>query len=445
MFSQFYSFGSGYRGKLGHGTQDTLESPKLVEALQGRRVTSVSCGAWTTLLLLDNGEVWGMGLARNGRLPLANPDSLDSVSSFGSKSVQFVDVPTKLETGGRRIRQVAAGGYHLLMLSEEGELLACGSNQNGQCGCERRGINHEQFIMTPRVVPYSSETSDPNEGIKNIYASWKTSGFITFGGDAYLFGLNCCSQLSGTFMDRVTPTLVQIIDQSLGGDGDHEGTTVKRRVLKMALGQMHTALLSEDGLVYTMGSPANGRLGYRIGPDQRYQSTPKCIDALRKHKVIDISSGFCHTVALTTQGQVFAWGSGSEGQTGTGSLDSGIYTPQRVVLDQPVTRISSGGFCTVFVTESQDLWYTGLEFKATMADREEQDDIVISQDVISSVPRKLQLPRSSASPSAVSHSAHVSVGGSHVAILIVRDWERHMQFMLSKSSSSRDVEVVCRV
>jgi len=42
--------------------------------------------------------------------------------------------------------------------------------------------------------------------------------------------------------------------------------------------------------------------------------------ALHEHKIRDVSCGMAHTLVLTNEGVVFAWGSGSDGQLGLGVL-----------------------------------------------------------------------------------------------------------------------------
>ena len=48
---------------------------------------------------------------------------------------------------GRRVAQVAAGGYHSLFLTEGGAVLSCGSGGSGQLG---HGDKKDQLV--PKVV-----------------------------------------------------------------------------------------------------------------------------------------------------------------------------------------------------------------------------------------------------------------------------------------------------
>ena len=63
---EVYSFGLGSGGPLGHGNQDDVFEPRLVEALQGVRVVAVAAGGEAyqgarSLMLSDTGDVYSCG------------------------------------------------------------------------------------------------------------------------------------------------------------------------------------------------------------------------------------------------------------------------------------------------------------------------------------------------------------------------------------------------
>ena len=62
------SFGCGAQGRVGHGDQQHQRAPKVIEALQGRRVVQVSSGDLHSLVRLEGGEVLSFGWGRYGSL-----------------------------------------------------------------------------------------------------------------------------------------------------------------------------------------------------------------------------------------------------------------------------------------------------------------------------------------------------------------------------------------
>ena len=62
------SFGYGGFGALGHGDKENQLTPKVVEALRGRRVVAISAGAKQSLVFTDDGAVLSCGSRGNGFL-----------------------------------------------------------------------------------------------------------------------------------------------------------------------------------------------------------------------------------------------------------------------------------------------------------------------------------------------------------------------------------------
>jgi alpha-tubulin suppressor-like RCC1 family protein len=79
----------------------------------------------------------------------------------------------------------------------------------------------------------------------------------------------------------------------------------------VACGGVHTACLTVDGL-YMWGLNDEGQLG--LPPSEaRIVSVPRLMTSARA-TFVSVACGAHHTVALTNNGQVFAWGLNSCGQ-----------------------------------------------------------------------------------------------------------------------------------
>ena len=63
-----FSWGDGEDGKLGHGSCLTLEEPRMVETLKGKRVIDVTCGDSHSAAVTSSGELYTWGLGSYGRL-----------------------------------------------------------------------------------------------------------------------------------------------------------------------------------------------------------------------------------------------------------------------------------------------------------------------------------------------------------------------------------------
>jgi hypothetical protein len=121
-------------------------------------------------------------------------------------------------------------------------------------------------------------------------------------------------------------------------------------VTAIAAGMSHSLALKSDGTVWAWGLGASGQLGdgnfYSSFPNYGV-ATPVQVTGLSS--VISIAGGRDHSLALKSDGKVWAWGAGIKGQLGDGNLYNsppyGVATPILVSsLVQPVSAIVAGSF-----------------------------------------------------------------------------------------------------
>lgn len=65
---QVWSWGDGDYGKLGRGGSDGCKTPKLIEKLQDLDVVKVRCGSQFSVALTKDGQVYSWGKGDNQRL-----------------------------------------------------------------------------------------------------------------------------------------------------------------------------------------------------------------------------------------------------------------------------------------------------------------------------------------------------------------------------------------
>lgn len=154
---------------------------------------------------------------------------------------------------------------------------------------------------------------------------------LTKDGKIFAFGKNTHGQIgNGSTLDQV-----QVIEVKLTITLDARRQI---RVSQIACGSYHSVALSDDGSVYTWGANDKGQLGEgsKIGQNP----TPKRIQM--EDKVIKISCGKHHTLALTEHGEIYTWGSNHHGQLGIGST-SKSRAPVRIEIETRVTDILAHG------------------------------------------------------------------------------------------------------
>ena len=80
-------------------------------------------------------------------------------------------------------------------------------------------------------------------------------------------------------------------------------------------GSYHSGVWTQSGTLFVWGRNSSGQLGTG---DQTDSLAPKLIKSIRGQKVSHVTAGDEHTVALTADGGIFAWGDGKNGQNGHG-------------------------------------------------------------------------------------------------------------------------------
>ncbi|KAF4527744.1 hypothetical protein B566_EDAN014954 [Ephemera danica] len=132
--------------------------------------------------------------------------------------------------------------------------------------------------------------------------------------------------------------------------------TLRIEVLSVACGKNHSLALTSNG-VYAWGSSQFGQLG--VGKTGQ-SPHPRLVEKLTEERVVSISAGQYHSLALTEEGRVFSWGWGVHGQLGHGSIEDEIY-PRLIqgLYDKTVTQIAGAHGHSTVLTSCGEVWAFG--------------------------------------------------------------------------------------
>ncbi|XP_043917756.1 protein RCC2 [Protopterus annectens] len=104
----------------------------------------------------------------------------------------------------------------------------------------------------------------------------------------------------------------------------------------------HNLLITTDGKLWSWGRNDKGQLGH--GDTKRVEA-PKPIDVLESEVVVLAACGRNHTLALTENGTIFAFGENKLGQLGLGNQTDAVPSPAQLVINgQPLVPLCSGTF-----------------------------------------------------------------------------------------------------
>jgi alpha-tubulin suppressor-like RCC1 family protein len=251
------------------------------------------------------------------------------------------DVPVPVSAGaipaGVSITQIAAGGSHTLALGSDGHLYAWGENINGQLG---NGTTSGTDSTSPVAV--SAGAIPAGVSITQISAGAFYS--LALGSDGHVYGWG--NNASGNLGNGTTTPVSVSAPVVMSAGAIPTGVTITQ----ISAGQDHSLMLGSDGHVYATGSNAAGELG--DGSATPSSSSPVAVSAgaiPTGVTIIQISAGFSHSLALGSDGHVYAWGSNINGQLGNGTTTSApVNTPVAVSagaipVGVSLTQISAGG------------------------------------------------------------------------------------------------------
>jgi alpha-tubulin suppressor-like RCC1 family protein len=309
-----YSGGGYGNGQL--GTNDSTDrSTPVTTFAGGTNWKQVSAGNYRHCAAIKtDGTLWTWGKGGYGQL--------------GNNTTTNRCTPVTTFAGGTDWKQVSTSSAQCAAIKTDGTLWTWGSGGNGQLG-----TNDTAQILTP-VTTFAGGTNwkQVSSGDSHI-AAIKTDGTLWawgFGGNGRL-GIN-----EGGFTQRLTPVT------TFAG-----GTNWKQ----VSAGNQYTAAIKTDGTLWTWGSGSSGQLGDNIA----FQRDTPVTTFVGGTNWKQVSAGNQYTAAIKTDGTLWTWGAGSDGQLGNNNS---------TIRSTPVTtfaggtnwkQVSSGGYGMIAIKTSDDL------------------------------------------------------------------------------------------
>ncbi len=126
--NQLLVWGVGLHGRLGNGNTSNQLKPMRVEDLSDIKIEDVVLGSTHSMCLLRNGKVMVWGAGKFGKLGL---EGIAERNFSQPKELTTID--------NNKAYQMAAGAFHTMVLTEQGELYSWGNSKDGKLGYENIG------------------------------------------------------------------------------------------------------------------------------------------------------------------------------------------------------------------------------------------------------------------------------------------------------------------
>lgn len=289
---RLYAWGLAKACGLGQLDTDIVSVPTLVtkfsrtdfsnpdrEVFSTERIVMAAAGGCCSAVITADGHVYTFGITSGGRLGLPRTKHL---------SVQWI--PKRVDAlMGETAVAVSAGGAHMLCATDRGNLYAWGDNGQGQLGC---GDLTDRFkpvrVLHPKRAAWSP-----------ILAAGESHSLaVDVGGKLYAFG---------------------------GSGGPMLGQG-KSDMASARTGERERALC----------------ISFKIEDVRHAYTRPHLVGVLADSRVVKVAAGARHSVSVTADGTVFAWGSRT--QLGIGGTVNQWAVPRVVGVTGTVTALACGAY-----------------------------------------------------------------------------------------------------
>ncbi|XP_055971788.1 probable E3 ubiquitin-protein ligase HERC1 [Sorex fumeus] len=295
---EVYVWGSNSSHQLVEGTQEKILQPKLAPSFSDAQ--TIEAGQYCTFVISTDGSVRACGKGSYGRLGLGDSNNQSTLKKLTFEPHRSI----------KKVSSSKGSDGHTLAFTTEGEVFSWGDGDYGKLG---HGNSSTQKY--PKLI------QGPLQGkvVVCVSAGYRHSAAVTEDGELYTWGEGDFGRLGhGDSNSRNIPTLVKDISN----------------VGEVSCGSSHTIALSKDGrTVWSFGGGDNGKLGH--GDTNRVYK-PKVVEALQGMFVRKVCAGSQSSLALTSTGQVYAWGCGA--CLGCGSSEATALRP-KLVEELAATRV----------------------------------------------------------------------------------------------------------
>ena len=197
---------------------------------------------------------------------------------------------------------VACGSRHTVALTKSSEVYSWGDCENGVTG--HNFVGGENYV--PQIVSVLS-----GRGVWQITACGFHTACVTKRGNVYTWGEGKFGRLGhGDERNAYRPQKVQRL---------HDQT-----VTDVSCGGFHSAAITDAGVLYMFGGGEHGQLGLDDFVNRLYPTEVNAFVKIRR-KVVSITLGWSHSVALTIHPEtkameVYTFGNGDHGKLGHGDI-----------------------------------------------------------------------------------------------------------------------------
>jgi len=241
---------------------------------------------------------------------------------------------------------VAGSQYSTLALKVDGTLWGCGYNEYGELG-----IGHMEWVRLLTQIGPDIQL-EPVDNWSTIAMGQNHTLALKTDGTLWASGYNNNGQL-GDGTPESKSAFIQIGNES-------DWSTI-------AAGGNHSLALKSDGTLWAWGLNDNGQLGDGTNDNKSTPVYVRDTGGVTLTNITAIACGMNHTIALKSNGTVWAWGYNDYGQLGDGTYAT-TNTPVAALGLTGVTTIAGGNCHSLALKSDGTVWAWGLNDNGQLGD-----------------------------------------------------------------------------
>jgi alpha-tubulin suppressor-like RCC1 family protein len=344
-------WGSGWndQGQLGLGNTDdnifNLTQITSMPPVYQFSAKYISGGNKFTIILMNDGTLWGTGDNRFGQLGLN--DNVDR-----SSLTQITLIPSEYQFSAKYI---SCGSHYTIVLMDDGTVWGTGENVFGQLGLNNTNIKKVLTQMTSIPSGYEKR-------VKYIACGGYHTMVLMDDDTVWGAGYNNYGQL-GLGNTNNKSTLTQITTTSPSG--------YQKRAKYVSCGIYHTIILMNDGTIWGTGDNRYGQLGLGDTIDTHILTQMTLIPSAYQFSAKYVSCGGFHTIVLMNDNTIWGTGQNSVGQLGLGDTIDTLILAQMTLIppgyQNHANYVSCGWGYTIILMDDGTVWGTGYNVNGQLS------------------------------------------------------------------------------
>ena len=307
-----WNWGDNGYGQLGNNNTNDVSSPVQTIA-GGANWSHLSCSYHTAAIKAD-GTLWVWGNNDNGEL--------------GTNDTTHYSSPVQTISGGNTWTQVSCGHEHTGAIKTDGTLWMMGNNYNSQLGTSD---------TTYRSSPIQTFIGGNNW--TQVSCGYAHTAAIKTDGTLWAWGMNYTGQLGDNTNDKKSVPV-----QVLGAE----------EWFQVSCGNNHTSAVKCNGTLWVWGDNNDGQLG--TNDTISYSSPVQTVFGGNNWR--KTACGGNHTLAIKSDGTLWAWGDNYSGQLGNDTVVS-KSSPIQIGMQKNWSKISAGESHSAAIKKDGTLWCCG--------------------------------------------------------------------------------------